>query len=71
MSICVKVDAATQYLVSSSAIPCDGFLLLAEADVQNRITQEVVLILFGSAAGLFALVFVIRLALSQFGIIKG
>lgn len=71
MSICVKVEAATQNLVLSSKIPCDGVLLLAEADVQNQITREVVTQLFGATVGLFALVFVIRLTLSQFGIIKG
>lgn len=71
MSICVKVDAATQNLVSSSSIPCDGVLLLAETDIQNQITGDTVFALFGATAGLLALVFVIRLALSQFGIIKG
>ncbi len=71
MSICVKVDSLTNNLVSSSAIPCDGYLLLAETDIQNQITAETVFALFGATATLFAIVFVVKLGLQQLGFFKG
>ena len=67
MTICVTVDPATNNLVSSTAVPCDGYLLIAETDIQNQIDGETVSLLFGATIGLLALVFVFRLLLQQLG----
>jgi hypothetical protein len=67
MTICVTVDPATNNLVSSTTVPCDGYLLIAETDIQNQIDGETVSLLFGATIGLLALVFVFRLLLQQLG----
>ncbi len=50
----------------SHAVPCDGFLLLTNAS-ENMLVKESVLLLFGAAASLYALVFVFKLLLKQLG----
>ena len=67
MSICVKVDPSNNNLFSSTAVPCDGYLLIAETDIQNQITGEMVSLLFGATIGLLAVVFVIKVTLQQLG----
>lgn len=66
MSICVVIDSVGN-LVSSNSIPCDGVLLLAETDIANQITPELVGIMFAACASIYALVFVIKLSLQQIG----
>lgn len=67
MSICVTVDETSKNLVSSSAIPCDGYYLLSETDLQATLDMNDVFLLFGAAASLYAISFVFRLALKQLG----
>lgn len=67
MSICVTVDETTKNLVSSSAFPCDGYYLLTETDLQSTFEINDVFLLFAAAASVYAISFVIRLALKQLG----
>lgn len=66
MSICVVVDSLGN-LVSSNAIPCDGVLLIAETDMTNQITPELVGLIFAACASVYGIVFVIKLTLQQLG----
>ncbi|WP_064608531.1 hypothetical protein [Photobacterium sp. J15] len=67
MSMCVVTDPQTNNLVLSTEVPCNGYLLVAETDIQNQITGTEVGLLFGAACSAYALQFVIKLALMQLG----
>lgn len=72
MSLCVVTESdplnpEIQNLVLSTAIPCDGYLLLAETDIENHMTKVEVGLLFSAACGLYALAYIIKMARCQIG----
>lgn len=66
MSICVKSDASGQ-LYTSTAVPCDGYLLVSHEDVKDQLDSTVVMTLFVACASLYALVYVFKVARRMLG----
>ncbi|GAD29674.1 hypothetical protein PLEI_1327 [Photobacterium leiognathi lrivu.4.1] len=64
--LCVKA-VENNLLQVSNSVPCDGYYLLAETDIQNTLSAESVFALVGAAASLYALVYVIKFILKQLG----
>lgn len=54
-------------LVVSETTPCDGYYLVEAKDLQGQLSASEVLLLFGAAASLYAVVFVFKIARRQFG----
>ena len=66
MTLCVVQQPDNSLLVSSTQ-PCDGFYLVDARDLQGQLSASEVLLLFGAAASLYAVVFVFKIARRQFG----
>lgn len=64
--LCVKTTAEG-YLIASSAIPCDGALMVALTDTQGHLDESSVTLLLTAALGLYALVWVGNFILHAMG----
>ncbi|HIF9287605.1 TPA: hypothetical protein ACX6Q9_003565 [Photobacterium damselae] len=64
--LCVKTTV-DGYLKVSSAIPCDGALMLSVTDAQGSLDETSVTLLITAALGLYALVYIGKFVLHAMG----